>query len=209
MFFEPKKGHDLPHNPIAACVSPRPIGWISTLSKSGIGNLAPFSYFNLVHNHPPTVMFACNGLKADGTAKDSWTNAEETGEFVYNVAAWKLREHINLTSTSFDAEVDELAEYGLTPRPSKIVKPVGVAESPIQFECKTTQIIHLESNSKENPSTIVFGQVVGVHIDDECLVDGRVDYDKVMHISRLGYLDYAVIGERFFMPSTYVKREQK
>ncbi len=209
MFFEPAKGHGLSHNPISACVSPRPIGWISTISRSGIGNLAPFSYFNLVHNFPPTVMFACNGLKADGTAKDSWVNAKETGEFVYNVATLDLREKVNLTSTSWSAQTDELAEVGLTAQSSIIVKPVRVAESPIQFECKTVKILHLPSNSEQNPSTVVFGEVVGVHIDDRCLNEGQVDYDRVHHISRLGYLDFATIGERFSMPSTYIKREQK
>lgn len=208
MFYKPENGHGLPHNPIAACVAPRPIGWISTISETGIGNLAPFSYFNLVHNFPPTVMFACNGLKADGRAKDSWTNAEATGEFVYNVATFDLREQVNLTSTSWGSDIDELAKVGLTAIRSSIVAPVRVAESPIQFECKTTKIVHLPSNSPDNPSTIVFGEVVGVHIDDNCLSDGVVDYDKVRHISRLGYLDFATIGERFSMPSVYAKREQ-
>lgn len=208
MFFEPKDGHGLPHNPIAACVAPRPIGWISTTSADGIGNLAPFSYFNLVHNFPPTVAFACNGLKADGTPKDSWVNAKETGEFVYNVATFALREKVNLTSTSWSSDVDEMRETGLTPAPSTIVKPMRVAESPIQFECKTVEVLHLPSERPENPSTIVFGQVVGVHIADECLTDGLVNYDQVQHLTRLGYQDFATIGDRFSMPSPYHKVEQ-
>lgn len=208
MFFEPGDGHGLPHNPIAACVAPRPIGWISTVSRDGTANLAPFSYFNLVHNFPPTVMFACNGLKADGSAKDSWVNARDSGEFVYNVATYELREQINLTSTSWSADIDEMKAVGLTPAPSRMVKPPRVAESPIHFECRTIQVLNLPTERRENPSTVVFGQVVGVHIDDACLTDGLVDYDKVGHLTRLGYMDFAVLGDRFHMPSPYHKVEQ-
>ena len=208
MFFEPSKGHGLNHNPIAACVAPRPIGWISTCSKDGINNLAPFSYFNLVHNFPPTVMFACNGLKPDGTEKDSWRNAEETGEFVYNVATDNVREKMNLTSTSWDSEVDEISEVGLTSIGSRLVKPMRIVESPIQFECKTIKVIHLPSSSDQNPSNIVFGEVVGVHIEDSCLSGGKVDYGRVKQISRLGYMDFARIGEIFIMPRPYPKKEQ-
>ena len=208
MFFEPSKGHGLPHNPIAACVSPRPIGWISTISKDGHHNLAPFSYFNLVHNFPPTVMFSCNGLKPDGSTKDSWVNAQDTGEFVYNTATYPLREAVNLSSTAWGAEVDELAEVGLKPAASHLVKPLRVAASPIQFECRTINVIHLPTDRAENPNTIVFGQVVGVHIDESCLTDGLVDYDKVQHISRLGYQDFATIGPRFELPRVYLKNEQ-
>ncbi len=208
MFFEPGNGHGLPHNPIAACVAPRPIGWISTVSRDGVGNLAPFSYFNLVHNFPPTVAFACNGLKADGAPKDSWVNAKDTGEFVYNVATYALRDKVNRSSTSWSADVDELREVGLAPLPSRFVTPPRVAESPIHFECRTIQVMHLPTEREENPSTVVFGQVIGVHIDDSCLTDGLVDYDKVQHLTRLGYLDFATIGERFPMPRPYHKVEQ-
>ena len=208
MFFEPKKGHGLSHNPIAACVAPRPIGWISTCSADGINNLAPFSYFNLVHNFPPTVMFACNGLKADGTEKDSWINAEVTGEFVYNVATDVVRGKMNLTSTSWSSKVDEAIEVGLTCLESMLVKPMRIAESPIQFECKTIKVLHLPTSSNQNPSNIVFGEVVGVHIQDSCLVGGKVDYNKVKQICRLGYMDFAKIGKIFTMPRPYLKKEQ-
>ncbi|MFV1528362.1 MULTISPECIES: flavin reductase family protein [unclassified Phaeobacter] len=208
MFFEPSKGHGLPHSPISACVAPRPIGWISTVSADGIHNLAPFSYFNLVHNFPPTVMFSCNGLKPDGTPKDSWVNAENTGEFVYNVATYDLREEVNLSSTAWGSEVSEIDEVGLASIQSRLVQPLRVAASPIQFECKTIEVLHLPTERPENPNTIVFGHVVGVHIDDACLTDGMVDYNKVRHISRLGYLDFAEMGPRFQLPRVYVKKEQ-
>jgi len=208
LFFEPSEGHGLPHNPISACVAPRPIGWISTISASGDHNLAPFSYFNLVHNFPPTVIFSCNGLKPDGSPKDSWINAKETGEFVYNAATYPLRGAVNLTSTAWDSSVDEMEEVELKPAPSRLVRPNRVAASPIQFECKTINVLHLPTNNPSNPNTIVFGQVVGVHIDDDCMTDGMVDYDKVEHLSRLGYLDFATIGARFQMPRVYVKKEQ-
>lgn len=208
MFFEPDKGHGLPHNPIAACVSPRPIGWISTVCKDGRPNLAPFSYFNLVHNFPPTVMFSCNGLKPDGSPKDTWINARDTGEFVYNVATYSLREAVNLTSTAWEHGVDEMDRAGLKAVPSKLVKPPRVEASPIQFECRTLKVLHLPTNRAENPNTIVFGEVVGVHIDEGCLTNGMVDYDKVQHLSRLGYLDFGTIGPRFELPRVFVKREQ-
>ncbi|AZV80910.1 flavin reductase family protein (plasmid) [Parasedimentitalea marina] len=208
MFYKPDEGHGLAHNPIAACVSPRPIGWISTISATGHHNLAPFSYFNLVHNFPPTVMFSCNGLKPDESPKDSWVNARDTGEFVYNVATFPLREALNQSSTAWDIEVDEFEETGLKTLPSELVKPMRVAASPIQFECRTIEVKHLPTNRPENPNTVVFGEVVGVHIDEACLTDGMVDYDKVQHISRLGYLDFATIGSRFQLPRVFVKREQ-
>jgi len=115
---------------------------------------------------------------------------------------------VNLSSTAWDDEVDELTEVGLKPAVSRLVKPLRVAASPIQFECKTVKVLHLPTDRPENPNTIVFGQVVGVHIDEHCLSNGLVDYDKVQHISRLGYLDFATIGPRFEMPRVYVKKEQ-
>lgn len=207
MFFEPKDGHGLPHSPISACVVPRPIGWISTLDEDGTVNLAPFSYFNFVHNFPPTVMFACNGLKADGSPKDSWVNAERSGEFVYNMASFPLKEKMNLTSKSLPRNVDEMEHAGLESLPSRIVGPPRVAASPICLECKTIKVLHLPTDVEANPNSIVFGKVVGVHIDDTCLTEGLVDIDKTRPMARLGYLDYGVISQAFAMPRYYDKTE--
>jgi len=194
MFYEPKSGHPLPHNPFKACVAPRPIGWISTLSRDGIVNLAPFSYFNAVLDDPPTVMFSASGAHLEGPIKDSALNAKETGEFVYNMATWDLREQMNLTSASVPRHIDEFELANLAKAPSTIVKPPRVAESPVQFECRTVKVLELSPSN-----TVVFGEVVGIHINERIITNGRIDLTKAMPIARCGYMDYAVVREIFEM----------
>lgn len=194
MFYEPKSGHPLPHDPFKSCVAPRPIGWISTLSRDGIPNLAPFSYFNAVCDDPPTVLFSASGKHAEGSIKDSALNAKETGEFVYNMATWELREPMNLSSASVPRSVDEFELAGLDKAPSHIVKPPRVAQSPVQFECKTVRIVELSP-----VNTIVFGEVVGIHIDERIVTNGRIDLTKALPIARLGYMEYTVVREIFEM----------
>lgn len=192
MFYEPKSGHPLPHNPFKACVAPRPIGWISTVSRDGIVNLAPFSYFNAVLDDPPTVLFSASGTHRDGPIKDTALNAKETGEFVYNMATWDLRQQMNLTSASVPRAVDEFELAGLEKAPSRLVKPPRVALSPVQFECKTIKIVELSPIN-----TIVFGEVIGIHIDERIVTNGRIDLTKAQPIARLGYMEYAVVRELF------------
>ena len=127
MFYEPKDGHGLPHNPINACVVPRPIGWITTVSTEGHVNLAPFSFFNLLQYVPVRVMFSVNGPHKDGGIKDSPTNAEETGEFVYNMATYDMREQVNKSAAHVGRDVDEMELVGLEKLPSRMVKPPRVA----------------------------------------------------------------------------------
>jgi len=187
--------HGLQWDPFKALVSPRPIGWISTVGKTGVVNLAPYSFFNAVSTDPHFVMFASGGRK------DSQRNAEETGEFVCSLATYELREAMNRTSQHVAPEVDEMRLAGLTPAPSKLVAPPRVAESPVAFECKYWRTIDLPGpNGGPGTHAIVLGQVVGVHIDDRVIVEGRVDVTKLKPIARLGYGDYAVIDEVFELP---------
>ena len=190
-----KNNHGLPYNPFKALTVPRPIGWISTVSKDGIGNLSPYSYFNGLSYNPPFVMFSA-GNKVDGSKKDSVLNAEETGEFVVNVSTWDTRHQMNDTSWIMESEIDELLETGLTPISSINVKPKRVAESPVHFECKYHQTIELPG--KEGFHHVVIGQVIGIHIKDEFITDdGIVDVLKMKIIARLGYNDYTLIEKTF------------
>lgn len=190
-----KNNHGLPYNPFKALTVPRPIGWISTVSKDGIGNLSPYSYFNGLSYNPPFVMFS-SGNRVDGSKKDSVLNAEETGEFVVNVSTWDTRHQMNDTSWIMESETDELLETGLTPISSINVKPKRVAESPVHFECKYHQTIELPG--KEGFHHVVIGQVIGIHIKDEFITDdGIVDILKMKIIARLGYNDYTLIEKTF------------
>jgi len=190
-----KNNHGLPYNPFKALTVPRPIGWISTISKDGIGNLSPYSYFNGLSYNPPFVMFSA-GNRVDGSKKDSVLNAEETGEFVVNVSTWDTRHQMNDTSWIMESETDELLETGLTPISSINVKPKRVAESPVHFECKYHQTVELPG--KDGFHNVVIGQVIGIHIKDEFITDdGIVDVLKMKVIARLGYNDYTLIEKTF------------
>ena len=187
--------HGLKWDPFKALVSPRPIGWISTLGQNNVVNLAPYSFFNAVSTDPHFVMFSSGGRK------DSQRNAEETGEFVCSLATYELRDAMNRTSQHVAPEVDEMVLAGLTPAPSTLVSPPRVAESPVAFECKYWRTIDLPGpNGGPGTHAIVLGQVVGVHIDDRVIVEGKVDVTKLKPLARLGYGDYAVIEEVFELP---------
>ena len=198
MFYDPDVGdHGLAYNPIKALTVPRPIGWISTISKDGVGNLAPYSYFNGLSYNPAFVMFS-GGCRTDGSKKDTVVNAEKTGEFVFNMATWDTRSQMNDTSWILDPDVNELAAAGLTAVPSTKVAPPRVAESPVQLECRYHETIVLPGNKPQEVHHVVFGRVVGVHIDDEFITsEGLVDTLKMKVIARLGYKDYTVIESSF------------
>ena len=206
MYFDTDKNdHGLPYNPVKALTVPRPIGWISTISRDGIGNLAPYSYFNGLSHNPPFVMFS-GGSREDGTKKDSVQNAEDTGEFVFNMATWDTKDKMNDTSWIEDTNIDELRQTGLTPTPSTRVKPPRVAESPAHFECVYHQTVVLPANAPECVHHVVFGRVVGVHIKDEFITeDGLVDTLKMQVIARLGYKDYTTVETKFSMDRKMVE----
>lgn len=188
MFYIPEnRDPSLPHDPIKAIVAPRPIGWISTLSKDGIANLAPYSFFNAVGGMPPMLMFASEGFK------DSARNAADTGEFVFNYASKSLSEAMNNSSSNAPAGISEFDHYNIEKADSKIITAPRVAEANAAMECKVTSVI--ETNDVDGNLTgavIIIGQVVGVHIKDEVIRDGRFDVNLAEPISRLGYMDYGL-----------------
>ena len=189
MFYKIGGPHGLPHDPFKSCVVPRPIGWISTIGVDGAVNLAPYSFFNAVATEPPMVMFSSNGKQAHGT-KDSVANAEATGEFVCNMATWDLRDPMSQTSRPVPPEVDEFELAGLETQPSELVKPPRVKASPIHLECVYHQTLELPCDIEGGRNAICLGRVVGVHIRDEFLTDGKVDIARSKPLARLGYQDY-------------------
>jgi len=198
MFWETNKPHGLPHNPFKSCVVPRPIGWISSISASGHVNLAPYSFFNGVSGEPPMVMFGANG-NTDERTKDSLANVEETGEFVCNMATWDLRDQMNASSASVDANVDEFDLAGLETQPSQLVKPPRVKAAPIHMECVYYKTLDMPSDTPGVRNALVTGQVVGIHINDDILVDGLIDIERIMPLARMGYKDYTRVEKVFAM----------
>ncbi|MBK35996.1 MAG: flavin reductase [Gemmatimonadetes bacterium] len=198
MFYEPASGHGLPNNPFGAIVAPRPIGWISTLSSDGVANLAPYSFFNAVAYDPPQVMFAATSSHAFGGLKDTVSNAESTGEFVVNLATYDLREQMNASAVPAPSPIDEFEVSGLTKTASKIVSPPRVGESPAHLECRFVSRVDLPTTDGD-PNVVIFGEVVGVHVEDRFIVDGKVDTVALHPIGRLGYLDYVEVNDAFSM----------
>jgi flavin reductase (DIM6/NTAB) family NADH-FMN oxidoreductase RutF len=196
MFYEPNKRDPalLPYDPFKAIVAPRPIGWITSISAKNEVNLAPYSFFNGVNSRPNLVMFASEGRKA------SVSNIAETGEFVCNLATFELRDEMNATSAPFPHGIDEMARAGLTPAPSRLVKPPRVAASPCALECKLIKIVAMETFDHQPVDChVVFGQVIGVHIDDRFIVDGCLDTAAMRPIARCGYDQYAAVEGLFSM----------
>ncbi|MEL7164804.1 MAG: flavin reductase family protein [Pseudomonadota bacterium] len=194
MFYRPADGHGLPHNPFNAIVTPRPIGWISTRDGTGHNNLAPYSFFNAVAYVPPQVMFASTGVKPDreGT-KDSVAIIQETGVFCVNVVEYAARDQMNLSSGAWDAGEDEFSVAQIEMAECTEIACGRVADAPANLECRMTQIIQLEGAA----NFLVLGEVVGVHLRDDCLVDGIFDVLKFNPLSRMGYRDYTVVRETF------------
>lgn len=189
-FYEPRHGHGLAHDPLNAIVAPRPIGWISSVDVHGFANLAPYSFFNLFNYRPPIIGFASQGWK------DSVANIEATGEFVWNLATRTQAEAMNASSAVVAANIDEFELAGLTKNPSRLVTPPRVAGSPVQFECKLTQIVRLttkEGNALDQ--WLVLGEAVGIHIDQSLIEDGVYQTAKSGTILRGGGpADYFEIG---------------
>jgi flavin reductase (DIM6/NTAB) family NADH-FMN oxidoreductase RutF len=201
MFYAVEKpDHGLGRDPFKALLVPRPIGWVTTLDAAGRVNLAPYSFFGAVAERPAMVMFTSGGRKPGGETKDSLDNARVTGEFVWNLVTHDLREQMNLTATSLPAGSDEMAYAGLTPAPSRLVRPPRVAESPIQLECRVWKVVDLPSGPEDEPNGMAIAFVVGAHIDDALIVDGRVRTVDARPIARLGYSEYTVVDNAFRMP---------
>jgi flavin reductase (DIM6/NTAB) family NADH-FMN oxidoreductase RutF len=192
MFYEPAKGHGLPRDPYKAIVAPRPIGWISTLSTGGVANLAPYSFFNAIEDTPPMVMFASGGMK------DSATNAIATGEFCVNMVSRDLADAMNVTSGTYPADIDEFALAGLAKGVSRVVKAPHVAAAPAVLECVvTTHFRPFDRQGRETTVLLVLGEVVGVHMRDDAMADGR--FISTGLVARLGYAEYSSIDSVFSM----------
>ena len=194
MFYRPEDGHGLRHNPFNAIVTPRPIGWIATRGADGSENLAPYSFFNAVAYVPPQVMFASTSAKPDrGDTKDSVSNIRETGVFAVNIVEYAMRDVMNVTSGPWEREVDEFDKAGIERAECDVIPCSRVVGSPATLECRMTQIVTLKGES----NFLVLGEVVGVHLRDDCVVDGMFDILKYQPLTRLGYRDYSRITEVF------------
>lgn len=194
MFYRPADGHPLPHNPFNAIVTPRPIAWVSTQDAEGVANLAPYSFFNGVAYVPPQVMFASTASKPDqGDTKDSVANIRATGVFCINVVEEAMKDAMNASSATLDKGVDEFAHAGVEAARCSEIDCPRVATAPASLECRMTQIVQIEGAQ----NFVVFGEVVGVHMRDDCVVDGRFDVTRYNPLTRLGYRDYSVIREVF------------
>jgi flavin reductase (DIM6/NTAB) family NADH-FMN oxidoreductase RutF len=186
-------------DPFKSCTVPRPIGWISTISTEGVANLAPFSQWQNLTFDPPMVMFASNQTP-DGKRKDTVTNAEQTGYFVWNMATWDLREAVNISAADFPPDVDEFAQAGVTKAACVVAPGPRVGESPVHMECRYHSTTRLPGRGAMGTVDIVFGEVVRIHIrDDVVLPSGKLDIAKIAPIARLGYYDYCVVRETFEM----------
>jgi len=204
MFVDPRTAKDLNRAIFNAIVAPRPIGWISSQSEQGHVNLAPFSHFNIVSTAPAVLIFSCN-TPGDRAEKDTLANVRATGEFVFNLATYDLREAMNKTSTPAAFEIDEFELAGLAKAPSVNVKPPRVAASPANLECRVLRIVTIEPELPgDTPSNVVFGRVIGLHIRDEFLTaNGRFDTIKAQPLTRLGGVQYAPPGPVFEMPAPF------
>ncbi|WLS77673.1 flavin reductase family protein [Erwinia pyri] len=179
--YQPRLGHGLPHDPLNAIIGPRPIGWISSQSAKGERNLAPYSFFNCFNYKPPIIGFSSQGWK------DSVANIVETGEFVWNLATRELAVAMNESSASVPHGEDEFTLAGLTPLPGTQVNVSMVAESPVNFECKLTQVLQLEGADGEKlEQWMVFGEAVAIHIDHDLLEEGIYQTAKANPILRAG-----------------------
>jgi flavin reductase (DIM6/NTAB) family NADH-FMN oxidoreductase RutF len=200
MHYDPRTDAcPLPYDPFKSCTVPRPIGWLSTVSRAGVANLAPYSQWQNITFDPHIVMFAAN-QHVDGRRKDTVINAEETGYFVWNMATFALRHAVNASAADVQPEIDEFALAGVTKAACLEAPGPRVAESPCHFECRTLSIQRFPGRSTVGTADVVFGEVVRIHVRDDVIgADGKIDIGKIEPIARMGYYDYAVIRETFEM----------
>ena len=196
MFYEPKKGLPFDIDPFKSLIFPRPIGWISSVNKKGVANLAPYSYFNSVTDEPPQIMFCSNGGSSNYKYKDSLSNILSTKEFVVNFATSSTRNQMNNSSKDFKPEEDEFVLSKLKKKKSKLVRAPSVKESPVNLECTLVKKIKLNSNSNKI-STMIIGEVIGIFINDKFIKNNRVDSVSMSYIARMGYSEYTTVTSKF------------
>jgi flavin reductase (DIM6/NTAB) family NADH-FMN oxidoreductase RutF len=197
MFYQPKK-NPFSIDPYKSLIFPRPIGWISSIDKKGIVNLAPYSYFNAIADDPPPIMFVAGASDKPSQKKDTLTNILETKEFVVNFATTATRKQMNLSSKDIDKDDDEFVLTKLKKRKSRLIKVPSVADSPVNLECKLLKSIKLKSNSKKF-STMVMGEVIGIYIKDSFIEKGRVNSAAMRYVARMGYSEYTTVSSKFKM----------
>ena len=196
VFFDTRTDTDFKRGVFNAIIAPRPIGWISTLDGNGRANLAPFSYFNIVSNLPPILMFSCNEPE-DRAVKDTAANASAAGEFVFNLVSYDLVEKMNYTSTPVPVDVDEFEHFEIEKAPCKLVAAPRVAASPCSLECKVIKVLNFGGGERGPMTTVTFGEVIGMHIAAGFLINGKFDTAKALPVSRLGGAEYAVCEKTF------------
>lgn len=202
MFYDPR--HDLrpaplTHNPLNALVAPRPIGWIGSISAEGEENLAPFSYFNAFSADPPIVGFAPNARAGGDRPKDTLANVIAVPEFTASIVSEPLARLMNETSRDLPAGESEFRAAGIASAPSRLVRPPHVRDARAVLECRVIDIVTLPAGRDGRGSHLVIGEVVGIHIDDALIRDGRVDTLALAPVARLGYFDYCVVTSSFEM----------
>ena len=194
MFYRPEDGHGLPHNPFNAIITPRPIAWISTRAADGQENLAPYSFFNGAAYVPPQIMYASTTPGADKPdGKDSVSHLRETGVFCVNVVAHAMKDKMNASAGFYDRDVDEFELAGVERAPCERIACSRVADAPASLECEVSQIVALEGSE----NLLVVGRVVGVHLRDDCVIDGKFDAAAYEPLARMGYRDYTRVTEVF------------
>lgn len=196
MFYRADEPHGFAVDPFKACIVPRPIGWISTISEKGVHNLAPYSFFNAVAESPKMLMVCINGTSSGGRIKDTLANVLEVPEFVANLATFQLRDQMNRTSSLLDAGIDEFAYAKLGKSKSKMVRPARVTESLVHMECAVHDLIDLPETEGGARNVMILGRVLGIHIDEAVLHNGRVDIESLRPIGRLGYSEYVDVAGR-------------
>lgn len=201
MFFRPRDGHGLPHDPFKAIVAPRPIGWVSSLDVEGNANLAPYSFFNGCGDHPPMVMFAQTGRKSrEEGEKDTIANIRATGEFACSVVSHGLADAMNVSTGVYPADVDEFERAGLGKGRGRAIAVPHVAEAPAVLECTVFRIIDDLPVMREGLlNIIVIGEVVGIHIREDMMEGGLLDVLAYNPIARMGYMDYTTVDTRWSM----------
>ena len=193
MFYNPEIGHNLPHDPFKAIVSPRPIGWISTIDKEKNVNLAPYSFFNAVADNPPMIMFSITGQKKNISSKDTLQNIIETKCFVVNIVSKDLLNQMNQTSGNYPKNTDEFVLANLEKTNCVYIDVPRVKKSPASLECTLYKILKLPGFS----NNMVIGEVIGVHINENILKNGIFDILTYDPIARLGYKDYTCVSSKF------------
>ena len=188
------------HELLKGCVAPRPIAWISTLSRAGVANAAPYSCFTFVATVPPMICFSAEPRR-DGGKKDTLANAEFTGDFVVNLVSEDLAAAMNASAENFPPEISEIARVGLTAVPGERVRAPRIAECPASLECRVSQIILLGRSRH----SLVIGEVLLVHVRDELYRNGTIDVARLRPVARLANNEYSRLGEVFALDRPWLR----